>query len=408
MMDSHSFVLAGFVSQATFALTLGLLAWSDRRTHGTRWLAAACGLQLAATASRSLLPSTLRASDNIAACLMVLVFFFTYMGLRWFIVRRGLNSMNGPLTLSATMTAIFSLNVMHPDAALTAAHTASLVMLAICFAMLLRPRLTSLRRPARATAAVIVGVMAVLFSRLFLDMPELGLRFTPLTNLSHNATIVCITVLDFCFVGLFVAETKRRLHEETRLDSLTGLRNRRAFEETAQLSVLEAVREGNPLTLLMMDLDHFKKLNDTWGHALGDRALRAFGGVLLTVTASSDAVARLGGEEFAVLLPGRTARNAMAVAERLRATVEGLHLSEGEELVCFTVSIGLSSLERGEETIEGMLRRADRALYQAKRDGRNRVALADALSNPLPPSRITEIRPVAGGARTRPLREFAS
>lgn len=408
MMDSHSFVLAGFVSQATFALTLALLAWSDRRTHGTRWLAAACGLQLASTASRSLLPSTLRASDNIAACLMVLVFFFVYMGLRWFIVRRGLSSMNGPLTLSATMTAIFSLNVMHPDSALAAARVASLVVLTLCVAMLLRPRVTSLQRVARATATVIMGMMVVFGTRLVLDLPGVSGRYLSLNILSQNVTIIGITLLDFCFVGLFVAESKRRLHEETRLDPLTGLRNRRAFEESAQLAVAEAARSNSPLTLLMMDLDHFKKLNDTWGHALGDRALRAFAGVLLTVTGSNDAVARLGGEEFAVLLPGRTARSAMAVAERLRATVEGLHLSEGEELVRFTVSVGLSSLRGGELTMEAMLRRADRALYQAKREGRNRVALSDTLAHPIPPARVTELVPVAATASARPVREFAS
>jgi diguanylate cyclase (GGDEF)-like protein len=229
--------------------------------------------------------------------------------------------------------------------------------------------------------------------------------------LGHDAMMVCVTLLGFSFIGMFVAETKRRLHEETRLDPLTGLRNRRAFEEMAQREVQLAMREDHPLTLLMMDLDHFKKLNDTWGHALGDRALRAFGGVLLTVTGSSDAVARLGGEEFAVLLPGRSARSALAVAERLRATVESLHLSEGEELVRFTVSVGLSSLRRGEETLDAMLRRADRALYEAKRDGRNRVMLADAASHPRPPGRaVAELHPVvaaAGGSATERIREFA-
>jgi diguanylate cyclase (GGDEF)-like protein len=160
-----------------------------------------------------------------------------------------------------------------------------------------------------------------------------------------------------------------------------------------------------------MDLDHFKKLNDTWGHALGDRALRAFGGVLLTATGSGDTVARLGGEEFAILLPNRSARSALALADRLRATVEGLHLSEGEEHVRFTVSIGLSTLRRGEQTLDAMLRRADRALYQAKRDGRNRVMLADAISHPIPPARaVPELHPVSVAANSRaaqPWREFA-
>ena len=205
---------------------------------------------------------------------------------------------------------------------------------------------------------------------------------------------------------MYVAETKRRLHEETRLDSLTGLHNRRAFEEMIQREVLLAARENTPLTLLMMDLDHFKQLNDTWGHALGDRALRTFGGVLLTVTGTHDAVARLGGEEFAILLPGRSARSALSLAERLRATVEGLRLSEGEELVRFTVSVGLSSLQPGETGFEPMLRRADRALYKVKRSGRNRVLLADMEISPvpsIPPARsIPDLQPVGAAAGDTP------
>jgi diguanylate cyclase (GGDEF)-like protein len=304
--------------------------------------------------------------------------------------------MNGPLALSATMTAILSIGAVQQWAALAAARAASLVVLGLTASMLLRPRMRSLRGAARATAFMIFGVMAVLGLRLLLGLGLLSSRYAGLDALGHDATMVTVTALGFSFVGMYVAETKRRLHEETRLDSLTGLHNRRAFEEMAHREVQVAARESTPLTLLMMDLDHFKQLNDTWGHALGDRALRAFGGVLLTVTGSCDAVARLGGEEFAILLPGRSARSALALAERLRATVEGLRLAEGEELVRFTVSVGLSSLRAGEQGLEAMFHRADRALYQAKREGRNRVMLADSLPGPIPPSRATvsELHPV--------------
>ena len=404
MIDVHSFALPGFVSQATFALTLTLLAWSDRRTRGTGWLAAACMLQLIATATRAILPVPSPVAENLGACLLVLVFFLVYLGLRWFVLRRPLSTMNGPLALSATMTAILSLGVVRQGAALAAARLASIVILALTLGMLLRPRIRSLRGAARATAFMVCAVMGVLTLRLLLGLGFYASHYAGLDRLGHDATMVAITALGFSFVGMYVAETKRRLHEETRLDPLTGLHNRRAFEEMGQREVHMASRETTPLTLLMMDLDHFKQLNDTWGHALGDRALRAFGGVLLTVTGSSDAVARLGGEEFAILLPGRSARSAMALAERLRATVEGLRLSEGEELVRFTVSVGLSSLRPGEGSLEAMFHRADRALYQAKREGRNRVVLADSLPSPVPPQRatVTELQPVvmmANGGR---------
>jgi diguanylate cyclase (GGDEF)-like protein len=406
MVDIHSFALPGFVSQATFALTLALLAWSDARTRGIRWLAAACALQLLTTISHAIMPVPLRVSENLSACLLVLVFFLVYMGLRWFVLRTRLATMNGPLALSAAMTTILSVGVMHPGAELAAARVAALVVLVATIVMLLRPRVKALADAARVMALLVSFVTGSLALRLVLGLGII--RNHGLDAAAHDLMTIGLAMLGFSFVGMYVAETKRRLHEETRLDSLTGLHNRRAFEEMVQREVQLACRDNTPLTLLMMDLDHFKQLNDNWGHALGDRALRTFGGVLLTVTGSRDAVARVGGEEFAILLPGRTTRSALSLAERLRATVEGLRLSEGEELVRFTVSVGLSALLPGETTFEAMLRRADRALYKAKRAGRNRVLVADAeISVPaIPPARaVPDFQSVAAGADPR-VREF--
>lgn len=408
MVDIHSFALPGFVSQATFALTLALLAWSDARTRGTRWLAAACALQLLTTISHAIMPVPLRVSDNLSACLLVLVFFLVYMGMRWFVLRIRLATMNGPLALSAAMTTILSVGVMHPGAELAAARVCALVVLGATIVMLLRPRIKSLADIGRVMAFLFTFVAATVALRLVLSLGILDHR--GLEPAAHDLSTIGLTMLGFGFVAMYVAETKRRLHEETRLDSLTGLHNRRAFEEKIQREVQIAARDNTPLMLLMMDLDHFKQLNDTWGHALGDRALRTFGGVLLTVTGTRDAVARLGGEEFAILLPGRSPRSALSLAERLRATVEGLRLSEGEELVRFTVSVGLSSLLPGEKSFEPMLRRADRALYKVKRSGRNRVLLADSDMHPvpsIPPARaLPELQPVAAGRASQRVREF--
>jgi diguanylate cyclase (GGDEF)-like protein len=409
MVDVHSFALPGFVSLATFALTLALLAWSDARTRGTRWLAAACALQLVTMISRAILPVPMRVSENLSACLLVLVFFLIYMGMRWFVLRVRLATMNGPLALTAAMTTIVSVGVMHPGAELAAARLAALIVLGTTIVMLLRPRIKALSDTARVMALLLAFVAATVALQLVLSLGAFR-HDRQLDEAAHDLTKIGLTMLGFAFIGMYVAETKRRLHEETRLDSLTGLHNRRAFEEMIQREVQVAARDNTPLTLLMMDLDHFKQLNDTWGHALGDRALRTFGGVLLTVTGTHDAVARLGGEEFAILLPGRPPRSAVSLAERLRATVEGLRLSEGEELVRFTVSVGLSSLQPGETSFEPMLRRADHALYKVKRSGRNRVLLADgeiSIVPSIPPARaLSDMKPVVAGADAR-VREFA-
>ena len=159
------------------------------------------------------------------------------------------------------------------------------------------------------------------------------------------------------------------------------------MEEIAVRQVKLLQRNGTPLALLMMDLDAFKLLNDTWGHGIGDRALQAVGDVLLTAARNTrHTVARLGGEEFAMLLPGHSVIAAQSQAEHLRKTIAGVIVLEGNRHVSLTVSVGVAALQPGEITWTDMLRRADTALYRAKREGRNRVVLcAEAIeqANPL-------------------------
>lgn len=158
------------------------------------------------------------------------------------------------------------------------------------------------------------------------------------------------------------------------LDSLTGLPNRRAFMDQAQADVGRARLTGAPLSLLMLDIDHFKSINDQFGHATGDSSLVAFGAACRTALRDQDMMGRLGGEEFAVLLPDTDIGGALAAAERLRAAVEasGNDAVEGRHL---TVSVGVAMLSHA-ETMDQFLVRADRALYTAKMEGRNRVVMA--------------------------------
>jgi diguanylate cyclase (GGDEF)-like protein len=195
-------------------------------------------------------------------------------------------------------------------------------------------------------------------------------------------------------MGLYMAEAQQRMYVETRLDALTGLDNRRSMEEMAEREVHWAAQSGAPLSLLMIDADHFKQLNDTWGHSLGDKALQAMAQALVESVRSGGRVARMGGEEFAVLLPHTDAAAAMVVSERLRRTVEELRVMEGDEVAPLTVSIGVSLRAEGEASWTEMLRRADIALYRAKREGRNRVVLAGE-KEAMPPVGFT------AGLRTR-------
>jgi diguanylate cyclase (GGDEF)-like protein/PAS domain S-box-containing protein len=177
-------------------------------------------------------------------------------------------------------------------------------------------------------------------------------------------------------VFLDVSARKAMEMELTRLattDTLTNVANRRHFMSQVETEFSRIQRFEQPATLLMLDLDHFKTINDTYGHAAGDSVLIAFAATVRGALRKVDVVGRLGGEEFAVLLPGSEMESAMRFAERLRNLVAELRITSGETSLGVTVSIGIASLRGTADTPDAVLARADVALYRAKANGRNRV-----------------------------------
>ena len=158
------------------------------------------------------------------------------------------------------------------------------------------------------------------------------------------------------------------------VDALTGLHNRRYFETHYPGLVEQAARKGRPLSLLVLDIDFFKAVNDTYGHDAGDEVLKSFAARARKVVRASDLVCRLGGEEFVVVMPDTNGETAARIAERIRAAVERdrFTLTAGKPAIAVTVSIGLAD-RRHENAPAELYKRADRALYQAKSTGRNRV-----------------------------------
>jgi diguanylate cyclase (GGDEF)-like protein len=174
-----------------------------------------------------------------------------------------------------------------------------------------------------------------------------------------------------------VQRSNQRLERLAATDPLTGAGNRRQFIERIGAEIARAQRSGVPLSLLSLDLDHFKEINDSRGHVVGDEVLCEFVRTCLEAIRPYDSVARVGGEEFMVLLPGATLDTACAVGERLRSAIQGNAFEVGSRpSIYVTISMGVSELGRDGDTLDELLSVADQRLYRAKHEGRNRVIAA--------------------------------
>ena len=311
------------------------------------------------------------------------MFYLIYLGLRSLVSSPGRLSPRVHDIIGASMLLVFAVTPFARTWSVNIAFLVAVTIIACTIRLLWTAKTPELRVPLRALAVLLLAILLQFLLRLPL---ESLLPSSPLLLFLRKTTILLLTTMAFLFLAIYAAESRRRLHEESRLDVLTELPNRRAIEEGAINQVQLATRDGRPCVLLMLDLDHFKKLNDTWGHDLGDRALRAAGKVLLRAsgTVGTCTVGRMGGEEFAMLISDCSIAAVHSLAEQLREEIAAIRLDEGEKKVSFTASIGLSALQSGEGSWTEMLRRADVALYRAKREGRNRVVLcSEALQSAL-------------------------
>ena len=179
-----------------------------------------------------------------------------------------------------------------------------------------------------------------------------------------------------------------RLRKQATLDPLTGLNNRSHFETLTAHVLARSQRDGMPVALLLCDVDHFKRVNDEHGHAVGDEVLIAMSRLLGHNLRDGDVLARWGGEEFLALMPASPLDNACAVAERIRAAVHATPVDVGTASLTITLSFGVAQVH-GAADLQAAIARADKALYEAKNGGRNRVSVARSNS----PEKMDEIKP---------------
>lgn len=189
------------------------------------------------------------------------------------------------------------------------------------------------------------------------------------------ALVVGITYFLTWRLVINLDEAQRRLKRLASTDELTGLRNRRHMMGRLEEEFERAIRLSEPLCVTMLDLDFFKKINDTWGHPFGDHVLKWVANRMNEVVRAYDVVGRIGGEEFLIVSPSTTLDEALVLAERLRATIEQETINHGGSVIPLTISAGIALMDKSDINCEDLIRRADAALYRAKQSGRNRVVV---------------------------------
>lgn len=238
--------------------------------------------------------------------------------------------------------------------------------------------------PERAAIAMLVAFALVDFGLSTLA-PGQGANGEGAGHELFRNVLVLLYPLAFTGVGLFsvflvaadLADTMRMLATS---DELTGIYNRRGFEESAERAIRNAQRQHQPLSVVIADIDKFKAINDAHGHNVGDKALRHFAQRLDRLVRRGDLIGRIGGEEFAILLVNTRPVDALDVVERIRRDIAAMPV-EGPKRVVMTASFGVTGLRPGDLSLASLVARADRALYQSKTEGRDRVTSAEELED---------------------------
>jgi len=233
------------------------------------------------------------------------------------------------------------------------------------------------------TAPLLAGVALGVFrlGALVLDPTE-GVRPLPLDSPPNLAAalvmLLLYMLLQVCLATAALLRMVHKLRLLSQRDSLTGLVNRAEWLRQLDAQHRWLGRYGEPYAVLMIDVDHFKSVNDTWGHAAGDAVLISIAQLLMASARDVDVIGRVGGEEFCVLLPRADPVSARRIAERLRQAIADTEFAWRQQAIGLTVSIGLAMVTDADETPQQVMHRVDMALYQAKRGGRNRTSMANA------------------------------
>jgi diguanylate cyclase (GGDEF)-like protein len=286
--------------------------------------------------------------------------------------------------------------VLHPD--IHARAVANSLVFALSNATCARALFIRIEQPQRTAywftgaSFSVVAIMLLLRAAVvfFASANTYGLYApTPINPVTFFIISMAQLGLAFGFVLMLNYRLSADLHKLASNDALTGAMNRRSLEQEAARLLARCARTGEELGIMMIDVDHFKSINDRYGHPAGDEVLRRLAAVAQATIRSSDYFARYGGEEFCILLPSTSEKDARILAERLRHNYAELVMEFDGEVLCSTISIGVSGSSHAGLEFALLVAAADQAMYRAKQDGRNRVVLHSYCLNQVSASPVT-------------------
>jgi diguanylate cyclase (GGDEF)-like protein len=390
LMDLKTSFVFYFVSMALYVSVLAAMALVDKRVIGTRWLAYSVLVEMMKTGLQMNAASLPRLLSTMTSNVLVVVSVFTmYMGLRWFVHRQPLRSRAGPLVMLALMAVYCAMFVLHIRYASLLISAMVLYLCGMVLQTLWEHKEERFRIPGAITQGlVIIQIVVVVYRAVLAYQVYQGPVWqVPVGNSRWNDSMLALVMIANCLLIMYVwfaaAEMYSAVEATAGIDVLTGCLNRRALMKLAAHEIARSERSGMPLTVVVIDLDHFKLVNDNYGHAGGDATLCAVVALLQNRLRSVDVVARIGGEEFLLLLPDTDAISGAKVVEGLRQAVEAMRVQFEEREITTTMSAGVTQGLQRSDSWTAMMNRADRALYDAKSAGRNRVVV-DELATKLP------------------------
>jgi diguanylate cyclase (GGDEF)-like protein len=395
-MDYRTLFIFDIVSLAVYTVAITVIAFRNRRMLWLGWLAVSMLLELTQTMLQGLMGYERRSLTVLLPTLLNAASFFTmFKGFRWLMLREPARTQLGPMLLGTAMALYTVLYLRHVPNAFAVGMAPVFVASGLSLGLLLKLGRHHLKTVSRVTAGVLFAYMGVIIYRLLAN-ETYAISPTDMRDTRSLISLLVMMLLGGClalsYLWFYVAEICAELARTALLDPLTGVLNRRALEIEASREMSRAARRCTALSLILIDLDYFKRINDVYGHRSGDQALQALVRVVRGGLREIDLIARIGGEEFVLLLPCTGGECATKIAERLRGAIEDTLVSTETGAFRLTVSAGVTQMQPGDTSWEAMLRRGDEAMYEAKRSGRNRVVL-DALPPLLPALPAPEMSP---------------